>query len=88
MKRLELRLVKQSTYRGILHPRERDYMAEFETPLQVGQGLLTTAYICAIEFRILPNLEILYMKKKMVQTTIKFTTFSTKKIIIKFYAKK
>ena len=69
--------------------RERDYMAEFETPLQVGQGLLTTAYICAIEFRILPNLEKLYMKKKKkVQTTIKFTTFSTKKIIIKFYAKK
>ena len=62
MKRLELRLVKQSTYRGILHP--RDYMAEFETPLQVGQGLLTTAYICAIEFRILPNFEKLYMKKK------------------------
>ena len=29
--------------------RERDYMAEFETPLQVGQGLLTTAYIYAIE---------------------------------------
>ena len=68
--------------------RERDYMAEFETPLQVGQGLLTTAYIRAIEFRILPNFEKLYMKKKMVQTTIKFTTFSTKKIIIKFYAKK
>ena len=64
MKRLELRLVKQSTYRGILHPRERDYMAEFETPLQVGQGLLTTAYICAIEFRIFPNFEKLYMKKK------------------------
>ena len=39
-------------------------MAEFETPLQVGQGLLTTAYICAIEFRILPNFEKLYMKKK------------------------
>ena len=90
MKRLELRLVKQSTYRGILYPThtQRGYMAKFETPLQVGQGLLTTANICAIEFRILPNLEKLYMKKKMVQTTIKFTTFSTKKIIIKFYAKK
>ena len=55
-------------------------MVEFETPLQVGQGLLTTAYIYAIEFRIFPTFEKLYMKKK-VQTTIKFTTLSKKKLL-------
>ena len=40
-------------------------MVEFETPLQVGHGLLTTAYIYAIEFRIFPTFEKLYMKKNL-----------------------
>ena len=56
--------------------------------LQTYHFSLSTAYIYDIEFRIFPNFEKLYEKKK-VQITIKFTTFSTKKkITIKFYAKK
>ena len=97
MKKLKLRLIKQSIYKGILHPRERERERERERLFgRVWNALASRprafdyVYIYAIEFRIFATFEKLYMKKK-VQTTIKFTTFSKKKkkkiIIIKFYAK-
>ena len=93
MKKVEVRLIKQSTYKGILHPREREREREWERERERFYGWDWNAlasrprafdysvYIYAIEFRIFPTFEKLYMKKK-VQTTIKFTTFSKKKNLL------